>query len=136
MHKAGTPIEEHNDAAICAACGTATCSNECHTKYATEPNLCSFHTNFHEALSPNQNLRSIRLKVIKGLQKRRFALGTPVTKTSKNFLYAGIGRDDDEIILQRGYRQYGEPHELTMNCLLYTSPSPRDGLLSRMPSSA
>ena len=26
-----------------------------------------------------------------------------------------------------------EPHEI---CLLYTSPSPRDGLLSRMPSSA
>ena len=25
---------------------------------------------------------------------------------------------------------------LTTNCLLYTSPSPRDGLLSRMPSSA
>ena len=24
----------------------------------------------------------------------------------------------------------------TWNCLLYTSPSPRDGLLSRMPSSA
>ena len=24
----------------------------------------------------------------------------------------------------------------TMGCLLYTSPSPRDGLLSRMPSSA
>ena len=26
--------------------------------------------------------------------------------------------------------------ELTDGCLLYTSPSPRDGLLSRMPSSA
>ena len=25
---------------------------------------------------------------------------------------------------------------LNINCLLYTSPSPRDGLLSRMPSSA
>ena len=25
---------------------------------------------------------------------------------------------------------------ITMTCLLYTSPSPRDGLLSRMPSSA
>ena len=25
---------------------------------------------------------------------------------------------------------------LTVDCLLYTSPSPRDGLLSRMPSSA
>ena len=26
--------------------------------------------------------------------------------------------------------------EIAINCLLYTSPSPRDGLLSRMPSSA
>ena len=26
--------------------------------------------------------------------------------------------------------------ELSISCLLYTSPSPRDGLLSRMPSSA
>ena len=29
-----------------------------------------------------------------------------------------------------------EVHDLFYNCLLYTSPSPRDGLLSRMPSSA
>ena len=28
------------------------------------------------------------------------------------------------------------PHRLLCGCLLYTSPSPRDGLLSRMPSSA
>ena len=27
-------------------------------------------------------------------------------------------------------------HEVVKDCLLYTSPSPRDGLLSRMPSSA
>ena len=27
-------------------------------------------------------------------------------------------------------------YEQCMDCLLYTSPSPRDGLLSRMPSSA
>ena len=37
-------------------------------------------------------------------------------------------------------RRYAEVrlHELDMieGCLLYTSPSPRDGLLSRMPSSA
>ena len=30
---------------------------------------------------------------------------------------------------------YGSPAKAT-TCLLYTSPSPRDGLLSRMPSSA
>ena len=29
-----------------------------------------------------------------------------------------------------------EVNELVKACLLYTSPSPRDGLLSRMPSSA
>ena len=28
------------------------------------------------------------------------------------------------------------PTDFVMTCLLYTSPSPRDGLLSRMPSSA
>ena len=28
------------------------------------------------------------------------------------------------------------PHVIYVRCLLYTSPSPRDGLLSRMPSSA
>ena len=27
-------------------------------------------------------------------------------------------------------------HDQVISCLLYTSPSPRDGLLSRMPSSA
>ena len=30
----------------------------------------------------------------------------------------------------------GHQSEMLMSCLLYTSPSPRDGLLSRMPSSA
>ena len=29
-----------------------------------------------------------------------------------------------------------DPQEFNKVCLLYTSPSPRDGLLSRMPSSA
>ena len=29
-----------------------------------------------------------------------------------------------------------DPNEVDYTCLLYTSPSPRDGLLSRMPSSA
>ena len=33
-------------------------------------------------------------------------------------------------------RSYAKDGKLTKDCLLYTSPSPRDGLLSRMPSSA
>ena len=42
---------------------------------------------------------------------------------------------------KRGFVTYAElnavlPSEEVNSCLLYTSPSPRDGLLSRMPSSA
>ena len=32
--------------------------------------------------------------------------------------------------------QLAKPEALVINCLLYTSPSPRDATLSRMPSSA
>ena len=32
--------------------------------------------------------------------------------------------------------EYNFAYNSTYTCLLYTSPSPRDGLLSRMPSSA
>ena len=42
-----------------------------------------------------------------------------------------IGEDEPEIFVTE------EDYELIRRtCLLYTSPSPRDGLLSRMPSSA
>ena len=35
-----------------------------------------------------------------------------------------------------GFSRLGLKTGKTEDCLLYTSPSPRDGLLSRMPSSA
>ena len=48
---------------------------------------------------------------------------------------------NDKIIWDVGHQSY--PHKILTGrkdriktCLLYTSPSPRDGLLSRMPSSA
>jgi len=36
----------------------------------------------------------------------------------------------------KGYKAWHDTSWLNNACLLYTSPSPRDGLLSRMPSSA
>ena len=42
-----------------------------------------------------------------------------------------IGYNDDW-----GSSEFGDCPDCTYCCLLYTSPSPRDGLLSRMPSSA
>ena len=48
------------------------------------------------------------------------------------------GKADEIIILTIGNDKAQETIRtaLAMGCLLYTSPSPRDGLLSRMPSSA
>ena len=43
---------------------------------------------------------------------------------------------DDPAGLIVSERLRSEMKGLTQACLLYTSPSPRDGLLSRMPSSA
>ena len=45
-------------------------------------------------------------------------------------LVNGVGTGLDLVLLNR------QAKGQTRSCLLYTSPSPRDGLLSRMPSSA
>ena len=55
---------------------------------------------------------------------------------------ATLVHDDvvDQSNLRRGAKSvnqvWNNSYSVLMGCLLYTSPSPRDGLLSRMPSSA
>ena len=52
---------------------------------------------------------------------------------------SGIGADIyDKLVDDPGFevRGYSKSNGWNIACLLYTSPSPRDGLLSRMPSSA
>ena len=56
--------------------------------------------------------------------------GTTVLEAS-----AGTGKTFTIAALTARYVAEGRA-ELSQLCLLYTSPSPRDGLLSRMPSSA
>ena len=48
----------------------------------------------------------------------------------------GGGREDDTRCLEEEAKKKTKVLTLSEFCLLYTSPSPRDGLLSRMPSSA
>ena len=50
----------------------------------------------------------------------------------------GIGKDDTIYARAAGTVEFreGRRGRVISVCLLYTSPSPRDGLLSRMPSSA
>ena len=64
---------------------------------------------------------------------------------SKGFTVIGIARVSSELSKLENYLQNINSNSATFPCdlskeaeicLLYTSPSPRDGLLSRMPSSA
>ena len=58
------------------------------------------------------------------------------TKEDAEFLIKNSALDPERIM---GVETGGCPHTAIRedcSCLLYTSPSPRDGLLSRMPSSA
>ena len=58
-----------------------------------------------------------------------------VEAVSKHFDSIEIKRQHREFTTHTGY--IGEKRlSVISTCLLYTSPSPRDGLLSRMPSSA
>ena len=52
---------------------------------------------------------------------------------AKKNVKAEESEDSDDMPLKK---TKAAPKKKTNGCLLYTSPSPRDGLLSRMPSSA
>ena len=60
-------------------------------------------------------------------------VGPPMVPEISNPKY-GSGQSDGPLgFLRDAWHQAKDPYNF---CLLYTSPSPRDGLLSRMPSSA
>jgi hypothetical protein len=42
----GTPLVGKKGTTVCAACGTATCSAECHDRYVQSQNKCLFIRNF------------------------------------------------------------------------------------------
>ena len=60
----------------------------------------------------------------KGQAKQSVTTSNLVVDTGLNFIVDRM--KDDETVMTH----------MSVGCLLYTSPSPRDGLLSRMPSSA
>src|SRR5664279_5829078 len=60
-----------------------------------------------------------------------------LTKRMSEVLTGGAGYEGFDLRIHHygdAFSSDGSRHVLPINCLLYTSPSPRDGLLSRMPS--
>ena len=73
----------------------------------------------HMPIDSHNKLLLLRVSIVEALQ-RLF--------TQRSF-FEGIQSTGPNSVLNFGLKDL-------MSCLLYTSPSPRDGLLSRMPSSA
>ena len=85
---------------------------------------------------PLSNLDAkLRHSVRKDIKKLQKELGMTVVYVTHDQTEA-MSMADTVVLMKDGHiQQTGTPEQL-YNCLLYTSPSPRDGLLSRMPSSA
>ena len=62
--------------------------------------------------------------------------GLPTTDPTELAQWMTRGADRKDLVLYLDTFAHTTGVMQTTNCLLYTSPSPRDGLLSRMPSSA
>src|SRR5680860_625009 len=61
---------------------------------------------------------------------------TTLTNSAGNYAFEQVGAGTYNITVSTGDGRGSFRASITFTCLLYTSPSPRDGLLSRMPSTA
>ena len=64
-----------------------------------------------------------------GLEVERYNLLNPDKEPKKSYVEKCLGKTEGPILAASDYMRMN-------SCLLYTSPSPRDATLSRMPSSA
>ena len=69
-------------------------------------------------------------------RKRR--IGTVLSDTNNKTIIVGVDWTQRDPVYGKSKRRITRfsASDINNTCLLYTSPSPRDGLLSRMPSSA
>ena len=68
--------------------------------------------------------------------KRVGIIGAGISGLTSGYALREQGLEVDLYERSGSINEFGAGITLSKNCLLYTSPSPRDGLLSRMPSSA
>jgi hypothetical protein len=120
----GTHFLSKPTSTICAACGTATCSAECHDKYAQRENKCLFIKNFtpNEETAKIQGLRLIKVTDFLNAIKLKLPVYTRTSLCNSKFMKALVSPEPFSYILQRGFRQYGQPHDSTLeNMKEYTT---------------
>lgn len=116
----GNRIPGIKTSTICAACGTATCSAECHDKFVQSKEKCLFIRNFvtNEQTSKIQGLRTILWINHFAMVKDNHKEFTPFSRTSPTFMRAMLGPAKSTFYLQRGFRQYGQPLQETLDAIV------------------
>ena len=108
----GNGFLDKSTSTICSACGSATCSDECHDKHIQANKSCLYIKNFNinEKTKNIQGLRNI--KAMDVINSYKFGIPTfnPISISNSKFLKALMSPLPLSIILQRGFRQYGQPH--------------------------
>ena len=69
-------------------------------------------------------------------EAQRSALAKPIFPTKYTIVERTTANQPDQRAADVARQKQPKDRNAYFGCLLYTSPSPRDGLLSRMPSSA
>ena len=90
-------------------------------------------------VADNSGAKKIQCIKVLGGSKRRFAsVGDVIVITVKDAIPRGKVKKGEihKAVIVRTAKEVYRSDGSSISCLLYTSPSPRDGLLSRMPSSA
>ena len=102
--------------------------------------VLNFCANNYLGLANNSEIRKAAMQAIQewgfGLGSVRFICGTQTIHKELEQSVSNFLNKDDTILYSSCFDANGGLFETILGCLLYTSPSPRDGLLSRMPSSA
>ena len=106
-------------------------------KYAYKKQIMSqypFHNliKFCNGDSPNQMAKIFKAKTNPGTTKIKFGVKVPMSIRQAYELDKQNKNNEWEEAIKKELKQLSEYG----TCLLYTSPSPRDGATSRMPSSA
>jgi len=113
----GKDFLESEKSTICSACGTATCSAECHKKYAENENNCYFNINFDDE-KESKNITGLRLitakSILEGIEEKLPPYSRNSISNSK-YISSFTSQIAFTIILMRGFRQYGNPVETTIS---------------------
>ena len=108
----GNHFLDKSTSTICAACGSATCSQGCHENHIQSNNLCLFINNFNRN-HETKNIQGLRtIKVLDVINAYKFDVPPfePISVSNSKFIKALMSPIPLSIILLRGFRQYGQPH--------------------------